>query len=184
MPTLNPATLDAEVVRGWVAEAEAAGFALRPMSALLGEEVRRRVTQLHLDVYAHTHEHDPPSLETPEEAEADFLGDDLRPEWLWVAEKGGVLAGVSSVRDIGDPEKAELGWFGVTRDFAEHGRTLTLALTALALHSAAGEVTRVTPELDSADPNALHLLRAFPWEAGRVWLTLRQGSVPVSTATG
>ena len=172
MPTLNPAALDADTVRGWVAGAEAAGFVLRPMSALTGEDVRRRVTQLHLDVYTHTHEHDPPSPETSEEAESDFLGDDLRPEWLWVAEKGGVLAGVSSVRDMGDPAEAELGWFGVTREFAGQGRILTLALTGLALQSAANETTSVTPELDSADPNALHLLRELPWQTGRVWLTL------------
>lgn len=173
LPTLDPARVSAAQVSAWVREAEALGFALLPMPALEGPDLRRRLTRLHLDVYAHTHEHDPPAAESEQEAGADFLGDDLRPEWLWVARRGDELAGVSSVRDMGDPAAAELGWFGVPGQFAAYGRILTLALTGLALRSAAASgVTRVLPELDSADPNAMHLRRELPWEPGRVWLTL------------
>lgn len=177
LPHLDPAQVDAAQVAGWAREAQAHGFTLQPMTALDGPDLRRRLTRLHLDVYAHSHPHDPPADETDEDAEEDFLGTGLRPEWLWVARRGEALAGVSSVRDMGDPARAELAWFGVPRAFAAHGRVLTLALTGLALRRAAADgVSGVWPELDSADPHALNLLGALPWRPGKTWLTLRRGA--------
>lgn len=107
-PTLNPQHLNAAQGRTWRAEAQALGFELLSMTALSGADLRPKLTQLHLDVYAHTHEHDPPNLEILEED--DFLGDDLNPAWPWVARQHGELVGVSSVRLTDDPGCGELGW--------------------------------------------------------------------------
>lgn len=152
----------------WVQHTLALGFELLPMTNLHGEKVQAELLHLHRGVYAHTHEHDPVTVDVMDEE--DFLGDDLVPEWLFVARKNGVLAGVSSVRL--DEPLPMLGWFGVTRAFVPVGRELTLALTGLALQSAARDgVNELTAELDSPDPNAMHLLRELPWQPERVWLT-------------
>ena len=173
MPLLVASDLSELEVTGWVDEATSLGFELLPMTALSGAAVRHQLTRLHLDVYAHTHEHDPPTEETEEEAEADFLGDDLVPEWLFVARKGAVLAGVSSVRL--DSPLPMLGWFGVTKDFAGVGAPLTLALTGLAVQAAGrAGVTELTAELDSPDPNAMQLFRVLPWQPGRLWVTFTE----------
>ena len=123
-PTLRPADLGD--VTPWVRAAEQLGFTLRPMTEL-PDELRAQLLPLHRAVYAHTHQHDPACPEVMDED--DFLGDDLCPAWLYVAEQGGKLAGVSSVRSL-------------------------------------------SAELDSADPNALHLGDALPWIPGPHWLTL------------
>lgn len=172
-PTLDPAALDGADVEGWAAAARARGYELLPLTALDGPEVRRELVRLHRDVYAYAHRHDPPAEASLEEAEADFLGNDLRPAWLWVARRAGQQAGVSSVRTADHPARAELGWFGVTAEHRGDGEVLTLALTGLALQAAGADgVREVTSELDSADPNAPVLLSALPWQPGRVWLTL------------
>ncbi|GAA5513694.1 hypothetical protein Dcar01_02439 [Deinococcus carri] len=172
LPTLDPALLNGGVVDRWAGAARALGYDLLPMTALTGPEVRRDLTRLHLDVYAHTHRHDPPAASSLEEAEEDFLEGDLQPAWLWAARRSGKLAGVSSVRTTDDPVGGDLGWFGVTAEHAADGAALTLALTGLALRAAGRDgVREVAAELDSADPNARHLLAALPWQAGRIWLT-------------
>lgn len=174
-PTLDLAALDAAKVEGWSAAARSPGFDLLPMTALGGPEVNGQLAELHRRVYTHTHQHDPPAAQVL--AKVDFLGDDLNPAWLWVARRGGELAGVASVRTTADPAWAELGWFGVTAEHAADGAALTLALTALALQAAGTDgVQEVSAELDSADPNAALLLSALPWQPGRVWLTLTSAS--------
>lgn len=152
-----------------VAEAERLGFRLLPMTAFT-PELTRQLLPLHREVYRHTHLHDPAQVEVMDEE--DFLGDDLYPDWLYVAEKSGELAGVASVRCTDEPDTGDLGWFGVTEQFAAVGDRLTLALTVSALQAArVGGVRTISAELDSADPNALHLYRALPWIPEKVWLT-------------
>lgn len=165
-PTLNPADLSIEEVRQWVREAQALGFEVLSLTSL--SDTRDELSRLHELVYLHTHEHDPAQ---PGVLDADdFLGDDLVPEWLFVARKDGVLAGVSSVRR--DSPWPMLGWFGVTKACSAVGAPLTLALTGLAIQAAGrAGVTELTAELDSADPNALHLLQVLPWRPDRVWFT-------------
>ncbi|EYB67116.1 hypothetical protein DEIPH_ctg051orf0024 [Deinococcus phoenicis] len=170
-PTLDPAVLTGAEVEEWVGAVRARGYDLLPMAALTGPNVRRDLARLHLEVYAHTHRHDPPAAAAL--AGVDFLGDDLNPAWLWMARRAGQLAGVASIRTTADPAGGELGWFGVTAEHAAEGAALTRALTGLALRAAgADSVREVAAELDSADPNALDLLHALPWHPGRVWLTL------------
>lgn len=169
-PTLSLARLPSSVGEGAFQEVQAGGFELLPLSRLSDPLTTQRVTDLHRAVYAHTHEHDPPQVEVLDEE--DFLGDDLHPAWLWVARRGGRLAGVSSVRRTESPAWGELGWFGVARDFAPFREPLTLALTVRALRAAAQDrVKEVNAELDSADPGALHLWRSLPWTPGSRWLT-------------
>lgn len=181
-PTLDLASLNAVQVDHWAEAARARGYDLQPITVLDGPEARRDLAHLHLKVYAHTHEHDPPAGISLEDAEDDFLGDDLNPAWLWGARRGRELAGVASVRTTDQPSCGELGWFGVVAEHQANGAAVTLALTTLALSAARRDgVREVTAELDSADSNALHLLGALPWERGRVWLTLTSPHVqPVS----
>lgn len=180
-PTLDLATWNAAGVEGWSEAARALGYALRPVTPLKSSEERRDLARLHLEVYAHTHKHDPPAERSLEDAEADFLGDDLNPAWLWVARWGEEFAGLASVRATDGVARGELGWLGVTPEHTGNGTALALALTGLALRAAREDgVREVLAELDSADPNALHLLRALPWQPGRVWLTLT--SPPDETA--
>lgn len=167
-PPLRPTALGD--ITPWVQAAEQLGFTLRPMTEL-PDELRAQLLPLHRAVYAHTHQHDPACPEVMDED--DFLGDDLCPAWLYVAERGGELAGVSSVRRTAEPETGELAWFGVPQRWAEVGAPLTLALTALAVQAAGcGGVRSLSAELDSVDPNALHLGDALPWVPGPRWLTL------------
>lgn len=170
-PTLDPAALNGAEVEDWAGAARALGYDLLPMTLLSEADVPRDLAGLHRAVYAHTHQDDPPAAGVL--AEVDFLSDDLNPAWLWVARRDGEWAGVASVRTTADPAVAELGWFGVTAQRAADGAALTLALTGLALRAAGADGAReVCGELDSADPNALVLLGALPWQPGRVWLTL------------
>lgn len=165
--TLVTATVTAQQVTVWTAEAAALGFELCPMTAL-NDGDRAALADLHDQVYAQAHRHDP-SVMGILDAEA-FLGSDLRPEWLFVAKKGGQLVGVSSVRlDQPDPM---LGWFGVIQAAASAGKVLTLALTGLAVQAAAQDgVSRIGAELDDADPLALAVLMTLPWQPGGVWQT-------------
>jgi Acetyltransferase (GNAT) family. len=167
-PMLWPA--DLEDVTPWVRAAEQLGFVLRPMTEL-SDELRTQLLPLHREVYAHAHLHDPACPEVMDED--DFLGDDLCPAWLYVAERGGELAGVSSVRRTAEPETGELAWFGVPQRWAAAGAPLTLALTALAFQAAGrGGVQSLSAELDSADSNAVHLGGVLLWVPGPRWLTL------------
>lgn len=174
-PTLNLARLDQDELQRWKAEAQALGYELLPMTALDGLDRWNDVARLHAEVYAHSHQHDPPAPAAL--AGVDFLDDDFNPAWLWLARKDGVLAGVSSILPGAEATQGELGYFGVPTAFAEDGAALTLALTAAALQ-AAGQagVATIDAELDSADPNALALWNALPWQPGRVWLTLTSAS--------
>lgn len=165
-PTLHTAQVALASVQHWAKTVQELGFELLPMTAF--RHTTEELTRLHELVYLHTHEHDPAQAGVLDAD--DFLGDDLVPEWLFVARKDGVLAGVSSVRH--DFPLAMLGWFGVTKEFAALGAPLTLALTGLAIQAAGrAGITELTAELDSADPNAVHLLQALPWRPDRVWVT-------------
>ncbi|WP_135228161.1 GNAT family N-acetyltransferase [Deinococcus fonticola] len=165
-PTLRPSDVAPNEVAKWAREAQALGFELLPMTAL--PDGVEELARLHEQVYLHSHEHDPAQAGVLDAD--DFLGDDLVPGWLYLARKGGVLAGVSSVRL--DQPLPMLGWFGVTKEFASLGAPLTLALTGLAIQAAGrAGVTELAAELDSAEPGALHLLHALPWRPDRVWFT-------------
>ncbi|WP_278912188.1 GNAT family N-acetyltransferase [Deinococcus wulumuqiensis] len=164
-----------------ITEAKQLGFRLLPMTAL-PSELGRQLLPLHREVYRHTHLHDPAQVDVMDEE--DFLGDDLCPDWLFVAEKGNELAGVASVRRSDAPDMGELAWFGVTERFAATGQPLTLALVTAALQAArVGGVRMVNAELDSADPNALHLWHTLPWIPGKTWLTLAEQAKPEKTAS-
>ena len=93
-PTLKPSDVAPNEVANWVREVKAVGFELWPMTAL--PDAVDEVARLHELVYLHSHEHDPAQAGVLDAD--DFLGDDLVPGWLYLARKGGVLAGVSSVR--------------------------------------------------------------------------------------
>lgn len=174
-PTLDLSRPDQAELERWQAEARTLGYDLRPMTALDGPAAWPDVVRLHAEVYAHSHRHDPPDPAALDRV--DFLGEDLAPTWLWLARRDEVLAGVSSVRLTDDAARGDLGWFGAAPAFAQDGEALTLALTAAALQAAArAGVTRISAELDSADPHALALWRALPWTPGRVWLTLTSAS--------
>lgn len=171
--TLDLASWSGAEVEGWAGAARKLGYELLPMTSLDGTDIRCDLARLHQEVYTYSHQHDLPAEQSLEDAEADFLGDDLTPAWLWTAWREGKAAGVASVRTTAHPADGNLGWFGVPAAHAADGAALTLALTGLALQTAREDgVQKVTAELDSADSNALQLLWALPWQRGRVWLTL------------
>lgn len=168
LPILHLDSVLSEKIEIWRNQAIAKGFEIMSMPQALNQYSMQDMLVLHDQVYAYSHRHDPSTLGYLDKD--DFLGEDLVPDWLYIASKNGELAAVSSVRK--DTPLPMLGWFGSNAKYAEDGEILTLLLTALSLEAAAkAGVKTVTVELDDVDNNAVAILNNFAWQEQPKWLT-------------
>ncbi len=156
------------------------GYEVRSWAELAGQAGRAdEAAALLRELYGDVHLYDPPADVPPSTWRKILFGDDLLPEALFFALRGGRLVAMSGLAKT--DVAVDVLWSGTLRAHRRHELPLTLALTARALAWAKGlGLGRAELEADSVDPSRLTLMRHFSFESGSEWVTLvkelREGS--------
>ncbi|HEU4324539.1 MAG TPA: GNAT family N-acetyltransferase [Roseiflexaceae bacterium] len=176
-PRFTVAEVDLSGRTALAADLERRGFRVAALPELAGQPgALDRLADLHHALYAAAHPHNPPGPALYARRHAAFLGDDLLPEAMFVALRGGEWVGAASLRPGEQPSELEMALFGVLDSAAADRADLLhlLKLHEFAYARAVG-AEALLAEIDSVDPHGLAALRRFPFREDQpAWLTFRR----------
>lgn len=148
------------------------GYEVRSWAELEGEAGRAdEAAALLRELYGDVHRYDPPANVPLSLWREILFGEDLLPEALFFALRGGHLVAMSGLAR--EENVVDVLWSGTLRTYRHDELPLTLALSAQALAWARGRgLRRVELEVDSVDPSRPKLLSHFPFQHGSELVTL------------
>lgn len=159
--------------------AAAAGYRVTALPDLMSRSgIITQLAALHEKMYRQSHAWSQPARLTPSQAEATFLGLDLIPDALFIAQRDRVPVGVSSLRHGSTPGDVDLGWTGVFVGHAAAAPHLTATLLHRCLSHARRHGWTVHVEVDAADQILWNLTHALPVTWQPDWLNLERTSDP------